>query len=240
VLTDRELALVEQAQAVIAGVEPDQNHTVAAAAYDSAGNIFTGVNVYHFSGGPCAEPVAMGYAVASGAKLPLTTMVAVVSDGGGVIPPCGRCRQMLFDYYPEIRAIVRVESGLASVPIVDLLPYAFDRRAVGQQVLYMHEAYLDAVRDGSKQSTIRLHDPASPGPVRFVFVHGDKTSSTLDALVTRVESKGVAALDDDDAVRDGFADRHALLAALGSHYPGLDESAEVDVVHFRLADQEST
>jgi len=103
VLTDTEMALVRRAQAVIAGVEPDNNHTVAAAAYDSAGRIVAGVNVYHFSGGPCAEPVAIGAAVADpDVELPLTTMVAVVADGGGVIPPCGRCRQMLYDYYPDM------------------------------------------------------------------------------------------------------------------------------------------
>lgn len=234
-LTVREVTLVEQAKDVIAGIDPHDSHTVAAAAYDSDGRVFAGVNVYHFSGGPCAEPVAMGNAVASRARLPLTTMVAVVADGGGVIPPCGRCRQMLFDYYPEIRVIVRVESGLASVPITDLLPYAFDRREVGQQILYMSDGYLKAVRDGTKQTTIRRHDPAMPGPVRFVFVHDDKTSSIVNAVVTDVESKAVAALDDDDAVRDGFADRRELLTALRSHYPGLAESAEVDVVHFQLA-----
>jgi cytidine deaminase len=237
VLTDQELALVERARAVIAGVAPDDNHTVAAAAYDSAGQVFTGVNVYHFSGGPCAEPVAMGVAVATpGVRLPLTTMVAVITDGGGVIPPCGRCRQMMFDYYPKIRVIVRQEIGLTSVPIVDLLPYAFGQREHGQQVLYLHDGYLDAVRDGTKQTTVRLHDPVAPGPVRFVFVHADETSTTLDAVVTRVVSKAVSDLDDADAVRDGFVDRAALLSALERHYPGLDASATVDVVHFSLAD----
>lgn len=235
-LTDQELALVERARAVISGVAPDDNHTVAAAAYDSIGRAYTGVNVYHFSGGPCAEPVAMGSAVASGAQLPLTTMVAVVSDGGGVIPPCGRCRQMLFDYYPKSRVIVRVEAGLAAVPIVDLLPYAFDRRSVGQQVLYLDGGYLAAVKDGSKRTTIRVHDPVKRGPVRFVFVHDDRASTTIDAVVTRVDSRPMSDLDDADAVRDGFADRAALLAALGRHYPDLDPSVAVDIVHFRLAD----
>ena len=235
VLTDPELALVRQAQAVIAGVEPDDRHTVAAAAYDSAGHVYTGVNVYHFSGGPCAEPVAIGQAAASDrASMPLTTIVAVIADGGTVIPPCGRCRQMLYDYYPEIRVILRVESGLAGVPVSDLLPYAFDRRAVGQQVLHLDAASLDAVRDGAKRTTIRRHDPAVPGPVRFVFVHEDKTSTTLNAVVTRVESRTVTELDDADAVCDGFADRSALLGALRRHYPGLDGSADVDIVHFEL------
>jgi cytidine deaminase len=239
-LTEREVTLVERANGVIAGIDPHDNHTVAAAAYDSDGRVFAGVNVYHFSGGPCAEPVAIGNAVASRARLPLTTMVAVIADGSGVIPPCGRCRQMLYDYYPGIRVIVRTEAGLEATPIADLLPYAFDRRKVGQQVLYMADNYLDAVRDGDKRTTIRLHDPAGPGPVRFVFMHRDKTSTVVDAVVTEVESKAVAALDDADAVRDGFADRGELLTVLRSHYPGLGESAEVDVVHFQLADPGAT
>jgi cytidine deaminase len=236
VLTDREFALVERAEAVIAGAASDDNHRVAAAAYDAADRIYTGVNVYHFSGGPCAEPVAMGQAVASGdARLPLTTMVAVV-DGGGVIPPCGRCRQMLFDYYPECRVIVRGPAGYESVPIRDLLPYAFDSRTVGDQVLHMASGYLEAVRVGTKRTTIRRHDPVGPGPVRFVFESDGREPSTLEAEVTQVDTKPVSALDDDDAIRDGFADRPALLDALRRHYPGLDESAFVDIVQFRISD----
>lgn len=238
-LTERELTLVKQAQAVIAGIDPDDNHTVAAAAYDSDGHVFTGVNVYHFSGGPCAEPVAMGTAVASQARLPLTTMVAV-NTRDGVISPCGRCRQMLFDYYPAIRVIVRGKAGLESVSVAELLPYAFDQQGLGHQVLYFYDGYLDAVRGGTKQTTIRLHDPVRPGPVRLVFDHDAGASTIVDAVVTDVASKAVSALDDDDAVRDGYGDRSELLAALRSHYPELDESAEVDVVHFELAEPAST
>ena len=105
--------------------------------------------------------------------------------------------------------------------------------------LYFYGGYLDAVRGGTKRTTIRRHDPVTPGGVRLIFDH-DGPSTIVDAVVTHVESKSVAALDDDDAARDGFADRGELLAALRSHYPGIDESAEVDVVHFRLADPGST
>lgn len=56
------------------GGNPD--HTVAAAAMDTTGRIFSGVNVYHFTGGPCAELVVLGQAAAAEAG-PLTTMVAV-------------------------------------------------------------------------------------------------------------------------------------------------------------------
>ncbi|HYJ68520.1 MAG TPA: ASCH domain-containing protein [Nocardioidaceae bacterium] len=238
-LTEREVTLVERANDVVAGVEPDDNHRVAAAAYDSDGRVFAGVNVYHFSGGPCAEPVAMGSAVASRARLPLTTMVAV-NLRDGVISPCGRCRQMLFDYYPDIRVIVRGKAGLEAVPVAELLPYAFDPQTLGHQALYFYDGYLDAVRGGTKRTTIRRHDPVTPGGVRLIFDHDDSPSTIVDAVVTHVESKSVAALDDDDAARDGFADRGELLSALRSHYPGIDESAEVDVVHFQLADPGST
>lgn len=40
-----------------------------------------------------------------GAKL--TTIVAVANDRRGVISPCGRCRQMLLDYHPDIEVIVK-------------------------------------------------------------------------------------------------------------------------------------
>jgi hypothetical protein len=100
-------------------------------------------------------------------------------------------------------------------------------------MLYMYDGYLNAIRDGSKRSTVRVHDPASPSPIRLVFEHDDNTSTTIHALVTPVESKAVSDLDDDDAVCDGVTDRRELLDALEFPYPGLDESAEVEIAHFR-------
>src|SRR3712207_5766916 len=80
-------------------------HTVAAAAMDTTGRIHTGVNVFHFTGGPCAELVVLGAAAAAGAG-PLTTIVAVGDGGRGVIPPCGRCRQHLLDLHPDCFVIL--------------------------------------------------------------------------------------------------------------------------------------
>lgn len=37
----------------------------------------------------------------------MDVIVAVANDNRGVISPCGRCRQMLLDYYPDIRVIVQ-------------------------------------------------------------------------------------------------------------------------------------
>jgi cytidine deaminase len=100
------------------------NHTVAAAARARDGRIVTAVNAYHFTGGPCAELVVIGAAAAQGAY-ELDTIVAVGDRERGVVPPCGRCRQALLDYFPAIEVIVGAGERLRAVPIADLLPETF-------------------------------------------------------------------------------------------------------------------
>ena len=87
------------------------------------GRIFTGVNLYHFTGGPCAELVALGTARAQGARQ-LTHIVAVGNHGRGPISPCGRDRQVLLDYHPGIRVVLPTPDGWRSVVIEDLMPLA--------------------------------------------------------------------------------------------------------------------
>jgi cytidine deaminase len=63
-------------------------HTVGAAVRGADGKMYGGINVFHFTGGPCAELVALGQARASGAR-ELTTIVAVGNWGRGPLAPCG-------------------------------------------------------------------------------------------------------------------------------------------------------
>ncbi|RNL74142.1 cytidine deaminase [Streptomyces sp. I6] len=104
------------------------NHTMAAAARTRDGRIVTAVNAYHFTGGPCAELVLIGTAAAQGAY-ELDTVVAVGDRGRGVVPPCGRCRQVLFDYFPGLKVIVGEGEGegerVRAVRIADLLPVSY-------------------------------------------------------------------------------------------------------------------
>jgi cytidine deaminase len=100
------------------------NHTVAAAARNSDGRIITALNAYHFTGGPCAELVVIGTAAGQGAY-DLDMIVAVADRNRGVIPPCGRCRQTLADYFPRIKVIVGFGDRLRTVPIADLLPETY-------------------------------------------------------------------------------------------------------------------
>ncbi|WP_330291519.1 cytidine deaminase family protein [Streptomyces sp. NBC_00576] len=101
-----------------------ENHTMAAAARARDGRIVTAVNAYHFTGGPCAELVLIGTAAAQGAY-DLDTIVAVGDRDRGVVPPCGRCRQVLLDYFPTLKVIVGTGDHTRTVRITDLLPESY-------------------------------------------------------------------------------------------------------------------
>lgn len=100
------------------------NHTVAAAARSRDGRIITAMNAYHFTGGPCAELVLIGTAAAQGAYV-LDTIVAVGDRDRGILPPCGRCRQVLLDYFPTIEVIVGTGDRPRTLSITDLLPESY-------------------------------------------------------------------------------------------------------------------
>ncbi|MFI8001518.1 cytidine deaminase [Streptomyces sp. NPDC086010] len=100
------------------------HHTMAAAGRSSDGLIITAVNAYHFTGGPCAELVLVGTAAAQGAY-ELDTIVSVGDRDRGVVPPCGRCRQVLLDYFPALNVIVGAGSELRTLCITDLLPESY-------------------------------------------------------------------------------------------------------------------
>lgn len=136
-LSKTEFALVARATSVINAITrpvPFETHisTVSCAVLSSEGRIFTGVNFTHFTGGPCAEHVALGNANAAGILNKategeiLTHIVAVFDKGRGVVNPCGKCRQVLLDYHAGIRVIVNDRGTLKSVPIRELVPYSFD------------------------------------------------------------------------------------------------------------------
>ncbi|MFD9794264.1 cytidine deaminase [Streptomyces sp. NPDC059070] len=127
-LTAADRELVAYARAIVdANTDGEDGvHTMGAAVRAADGTLHGGINVYHFTGGPCAELVALGNARASGAR-ELTTIVAVGNLGRGVIGPCGRDRQVLYDYHPGIRVLLPTgaegDAGVGSVRIGDLMPF---------------------------------------------------------------------------------------------------------------------
>jgi cytidine deaminase len=119
-----DLELIEHARRIVEAHGDDEVHTVGAAVRDAGGRIFGGINLHHFTGGPCAELVALGHARASGAR-ELTAIVAYADRGRGVIPPCGRDRQILLDYHPDIAVIVPTPDGIRRATLGALMPHAY-------------------------------------------------------------------------------------------------------------------
>lgn len=119
--TDAELELIARAEQVVRRATDGHRHTVAAGVRTADGQVHTGVNVYHYTGGPCAELVALGAARAATTADP-TTIVAVGDEGRGVIAPCGRCRQVIADLHPGCTVIVPASSGTAILAVEELLP----------------------------------------------------------------------------------------------------------------------
>lgn len=252
-LTDDEWALVEVARRAIdenTDAEPDGDgvHTMGAAVMAADHRMYAGVNLYHFTGGPCAELVALGAARAQGARQ-IVCIVAVGNHGRGVVGPCGRDRQVFLDYHPTMRVLVPTPYGPRSVRAVDLMPLAQrwtsesgtgpfdpsvydDPEASGPQTVRFHPRYLDAVRSGAKTRTTRWGEAVTTGPARFVFESDPEV--VLSATVTDVRGCTVAELTDEDARAEDLTTADDLRAALGTHYPAIGPADAVDVVTFRV------
>ncbi|MFF8593322.1 cytidine deaminase family protein [Streptomyces sp. NPDC015220] len=122
--TEEDLRLVEHARRIVEANGDGEVHTVGAAVRDVLGRTFGGINLYHFTGGPCAELVALGHARAAGAR-ELSVIVAVGDRGRGVLAPCGRDRQVLLDHHPGIHVLVPTPDGVRRAAVADLLPHGY-------------------------------------------------------------------------------------------------------------------
>ncbi|WP_367575206.1 ASCH domain-containing protein [Streptomyces griseoaurantiacus] len=232
-LFDSERRVIEAAERLAATLGSDSNHTVAAAAMDTAGRIHEAVNVYHFTGGPCAELVVLGVAAAAGAG-PLVTMATAGDRGRGLIPPCGRCRQVLLDLRPDVLVAVLTDDGPTLQPIRKLLPDAyFFPHADARRIVRFNKRYYEAVATARKTTTIRYDDPIALGPAIFLF-EDEETHRTLNGTVIGVERDRLDRLTAEQARLDGFMSVEELNKGLQGHYPGLPADAEVDVVTFTV------
>jgi cytidine deaminase len=102
------------------------------AAVLAGGRIFTGVNVENASYplGMCAERNAVGAAVTAGEKK--IDCVAVVTDAARPTPPCGGCRQVLWEFGPESLVVSETTSGeRVAWALEDLIPDAFGPNSFG-------------------------------------------------------------------------------------------------------------
>ncbi|WP_189045250.1 cytidine deaminase [Micromonospora sonchi] len=119
-MRDTDRALVQAASAVAKLRCRSAAHTLATAARTAEGRVVSGVNVVHDSGGACAEVIAVGTAATQGVH-DLETIVTVGDRGRSLVTPCGPCRRLLAELFPELRVIVGPVDDPRVVPVTGLL-----------------------------------------------------------------------------------------------------------------------
>jgi cytidine deaminase len=107
---------------------PHSQFKVGAAALTSDGRIFTGCNIEVSVYGLtiCAERVAVFKAISEGARQILK--VAIVADSEKVAPPCGACRQVIWEFGTEQTQVIMANAAgqIKKLKIAQLLPLPFD------------------------------------------------------------------------------------------------------------------
>ena len=124
-------ALVAAARAAMAhAYAPYSEFRVGAAVEADDGRVFAGCNVESASYGLtiCAERMALGAAVAAGARR--LRRVVVTTEVDPPAAPCGACRQLLAEFGGDTEVIAVGPAGERRWPLHALLPDAFTRVAL--------------------------------------------------------------------------------------------------------------
>ncbi len=124
-MTNKELLSIAD-KAMENAYAPYSKFHVGAALLCKDGTVFTGCNIENATYGAtnCAERTAIFKAVSEGQRD--FEAIAIVSSGGGETFPCGICRQVMAEFAPEIKVVLRDEAGNEHIyPLVELLPKSF-------------------------------------------------------------------------------------------------------------------
>ncbi|MGH9662318.1 MAG: cytidine deaminase [Bryobacteraceae bacterium] len=120
--------LVEAARRVRENAHAPFSHfPVGAALEDDSGRIHTGCNVENATYGltVCAERVAVFKAISEGARK--FRRVAVVANTAALTPPCGACRQILWEFCGNVEIVLaNLEGATETYFLQDLFPKPFD------------------------------------------------------------------------------------------------------------------
>jgi cytidine deaminase len=175
-------------------------------------------------------------AAAAGAS-PIALIVAAGDEDRGVMPLCGRCRQVLLDQQPDCRVIVPEGDGASSVPARELLPHSYQHPdANPPRLLRFNARHWGNVVDGVKTATTRFNDPTVPGPVTFLFEFDDRYRS-LPGVVESVEHVRFADITDAQAALEGCTADELRTALRTSYYPEIVDDDTVEFVRFRVVEK---
>ena len=110
-------------------VAPFSGFFVGAAVKTDSGKVYTGCNIESASYGltVCAERVAIWKALSEGERN--FTELAVVADTETLTPPCGTCRQIIWEFARNATIVFANLNGQSETfHMAELLPRAFDAR----------------------------------------------------------------------------------------------------------------
>ena len=130
-MTDQEL--VELAFTMLERSYVPYSHFPVGAALECAdGTVFTGCNVENAAYGSsiCAERTALVKAVSEGHRDDFTR-IAVVGNSTEPCWPCGACRQMLYEFAPDLRVLAaRGDGTFQEALLSELLPCGFGPKSL--------------------------------------------------------------------------------------------------------------
>jgi cytidine deaminase len=126
-VSEYEALLAAARQARANAHAPYSNFRVGAALRATSGRIFGGCNVENATFGLtlCAERVAIFKAISEGERG--FNAIAVVTDTETLTPPCGACRQLIWEFCGDVPVILSNLKGKSEVmPMRELFPRPFD------------------------------------------------------------------------------------------------------------------
>lgn len=129
-MSDISEKLIESAKQVRENAfAPYSEFKVGSAVVSKDGRIFTGCNVESASFGltVCAERVAIWKAVSEGVIQ--LEHISVVADTEKLTPPCGVCRQIIWEFCGNVSVtMANLKGDTETVSMKELLPRAFDTK----------------------------------------------------------------------------------------------------------------
>ena len=125
-MTDKEL-VAQAMEMQKRSYAPYSHFSVGAALLCKDGTVFTGCNVENAAYGStlCAERTALVKAVSEGYTEGFST-IAIAGQGEDYCWPCGACRQMLYEFAPDLTVLAARKDGIfCRASLAELFPHGF-------------------------------------------------------------------------------------------------------------------
>ncbi len=128
-LNSQDKKLIEEAKNVIIKSQKAKlffTGKVGSALITSKGNIYSGVSLGHYCGiASCGEYQAIGSMISNGEKE--IKIIVAIKYNGKIIPPCGKCREMIFQTCKKNKETEVIISKSQKVKLKELLPHPWGK-----------------------------------------------------------------------------------------------------------------